>query len=237
MLTRRIIACLDVTAGRVVKGVQVRDLVDAGDPAELAARQPKRALTRSSCSTSRRRTKAAARCSKRCVAPRAALYAVHRRRRNPYARRRLSCLRRRRRQDQHQLRRLRRPELITKSPRASAPRPSSSPSTRAAARGHGAEVFIAGGRKPAGREALEWAREAEQRGAGEILLTSMDADGTRDGFDCELTAAVSEAVEIPVIASGGAGTAKHFSEVFSAAKPTPRLPPASSTSASPTLAR
>ena len=60
----------------------------------------------------------------------------------------------------------------------------------------------------------EWAREAEERGAGEILLTSMDADGTRAGFDCELTAAVSEAVGIPVIASGGAGTVAHFADVF-----------------------
>jgi cyclase len=78
----------------------------------------------------------------------------------------------------------------------------------------GAEVFVSGGRKPTGRDAVEWAREAEQRGAGEILLTSMDADGTREGFDCELTAAVSEAVQIPVIASGGAGNAQHFVDVF-----------------------
>jgi cyclase len=61
---------------------------------------------------------------------------------------------------------------------------------------------------------VEWAREAESRGAGEILLTSMDSDGTRAGFDCELTAAVSEAVQIPVIASGGAGNALHFTQVF-----------------------
>ena len=61
---------------------------------------------------------------------------------------------------------------------------------------------------------VEWAREAERRGAGEILLTSMDADGTRNGFDCELTARVSEAVQIPVIASGGAGSAAHFADVF-----------------------
>jgi cyclase len=81
-----------------------------------------------------------------------------------------------------------------------------------------AEVFVSGGRKPAGRRVIEWAREAEARGAGEILLTSMDADGTRAGFDCELTAAVSEAVEIPVIASGGAGTAAHFAEVFRSGK-------------------
>ena len=77
-----------------------------------------------------------------------------------------------------------------------------------------AEVYASGGRKPTGRGLLAWAREAEQRGAGEILLTSMDADGTRAGFDCELTALVSEAVQIPVIASGGAGTADHFADVL-----------------------
>jgi cyclase len=77
-----------------------------------------------------------------------------------------------------------------------------------------AEVYVNGGRRLAGRKVLDWAREAEQRGAGEILLTSMDADGTRAGFDCALTAAVSEAVQIPVIASGGAGSAAHFAEVF-----------------------
>jgi cyclase len=81
-----------------------------------------------------------------------------------------------------------------------------------------AEVFVSGGRRRTGRQVIEWAREAEARGAGEILLTSMDADGTRAGFDCELTARVSEAVEIPVIASGGAGTAEHFAEVFQAGK-------------------
>jgi cyclase len=81
-----------------------------------------------------------------------------------------------------------------------------------------AEVFVSGGRTRTGRQVIEWAREAEARGAGEILLTSMDADGTRAGFDCELTARVSEAVEIPVIASGGAGTAEHFAEVFQAGK-------------------
>ena len=81
-----------------------------------------------------------------------------------------------------------------------------------------AQVFVQGGRKPTGRRVVEWAREAEQRGAGEILLTSMDSDGTRAGFDCALTAAVSEAVSIPVIASGGAGTVAHFAEVFARGK-------------------
>jgi cyclase len=77
-----------------------------------------------------------------------------------------------------------------------------------------AEVFVSGGRKPTGMKVIEWAIEAEARGAGEILLTSMDMDGVRGGFDCELTRRVSEAVQIPVIASGGAGSAAHFAEVF-----------------------
>lgn len=80
------------------------------------------------------------------------------------------------------------------------------------------EVCSHAGRTPAGREAVAWAREAESRGAGEILLTSIDADGTLQGFDCALTAAVSDAVGIPVIASGGAGSAAHFVEVFTAGR-------------------
>jgi cyclase len=77
-----------------------------------------------------------------------------------------------------------------------------------------AEVFVSGGRKPTGRDAVEWAKEVESRGAGEIMLTSMDRDGTRAGFDCELTAAIVSGVSIPVIASGGAGSVQHFAEVF-----------------------
>jgi cyclase len=76
------------------------------------------------------------------------------------------------------------------------------------------EAYVSGGRKPTGKDAVEWAKEAESRGAGEVLLTSMDRDGTREGFDCELTRAISEAVRIPVIASGGAGNAEHFVQVF-----------------------
>jgi cyclase len=72
------------------------------------------------------------------------------------------------------------------------------------------EVYIHGGRTPTGKDAIEWAREVERLGAGEILLTSMDRDGTRDGYDIELTRAVADAVSIPVIASGGAGRLEHF---------------------------
>jgi len=76
------------------------------------------------------------------------------------------------------------------------------------------EVFVAGGRESTGRDAIQWAREAAECGAGEILLTSMDRDGTQSGFDCQLVRAVAEAVSIPVIASGGAGSARDFLEVF-----------------------
>ena len=76
------------------------------------------------------------------------------------------------------------------------------------------EVFSRSGRTAANRDAVEWARQATEMGAGEILLTSIDRDGTKGGFDCDLTAAVSDAVNIPVIASGGAGTFEHFAEVF-----------------------
>ncbi len=80
------------------------------------------------------------------------------------------------------------------------------------------DVFARSGKVPANRDAVEWAIEAESRGAGEILLTSIDRDGTRSGFDCELTSAVSKAVSIPVIASGGAGTFDHFFDVFTGGK-------------------
>jgi imidazole glycerol-phosphate synthase subunit HisF len=76
--------------------------------------------------------------------------------------------------------------------------------------GDGWEVFVAGGRSPTGRDAVEWARQGVERGAGEILLTSMDRDGTRDGYDLALTRAVAEAVDVPVIASGGAGELDHL---------------------------
>ncbi|MBE6024076.1 MAG: imidazole glycerol phosphate synthase subunit HisF [Cellulosilyticum sp.] len=82
----------------------------------------------------------------------------------------------------------------------------------------GFEVYIHGGRIPTGIDAISWAKEAEQRGAGEILLTSMDCDGTKQGYDLELTRAISEAVHIPVIASGGAGTKAHFLEAFNEGK-------------------
>jgi len=219
MLTKRIIACLDVSAGRVVKGVQFVDLVDAGDPAELAARHAgsgadEIVLLDISATHEGRGTllDTVRRTARRLFIPftvgggvrtiddAAAVFdaGADKVSVNSAA--------------------LRRPGLIGEiGARFGAQAVIVAIDARrcgAQRAADHAEVFIEGGRKPTGRKALDWAREAEQRGAGEILLTSMDADGTRAGFDCELTAAISKAVRIPVIASGGAGNARHFSEVF-----------------------
>lgn len=93
------------------------------------------------------------------------------------------------------------------------------------------EVYVAGGRKNTGIDAVEWATEAAKRGAGEILLTSMDRDGSKDGFDLALTRAVARAVPIPVIASGGVGKLEHFAEGITKVKQMPCWPLRSFTSA------
>ena len=219
MLTRRIIACLDVRAGRVVKGVQFVDIIDAGDPAELAARHAEAGadeivLLDITATHEGRGTllETVKRTAKRLFIPftvgggirtadeAAAVFdaGADKVSVNSAA--------------------IARPELIGEIGSSfGAQAVIVAIDARRAQGGNAvadAEVYIHGGRKPAGRKVLDWAREAEDRGAGEILLTSMDADGTRAGFDCELTARVSEAVQIPVIASGGAGNAEHFADVF-----------------------
>lgn len=218
MLTRRIIACLDVRDGRVVKGVQFVDLVDAGDPAELAARHAaggadELVLLDITATHEGRGTllETVRRTAQRLFVPftvgggirtaeeAAAVFdaGADKVSINSAA--------------------LAQPALIGEiGSRFGAQAVIVAIDARRVpgAPAEQAEVFVAGGRKPTGRRAVEWAREAESRGAGEILLTSMDADGTRAGFDCELTAAVSQGVQIPVIASGGAGNAQHFTQVF-----------------------
>ena len=247
MLTKRIIACLDVSAGRVVKGVQFLDLVDAGSPPELAARhaeagadeivllditathEGRGTLIATVRETARRlfvpftvgggiRTadEAAAvfdagadkiSINSAALADPALIGQIGRRFGAQAvivaidARRVASSI--------SDARRVAHP--LATAHRATNLAPDAARFRHPAA---AAEVYASGGRKATGRKLLDWAREAEQRGAGEILLTSMDADGTRAGFDCELTALVSEAVQIPVIASGGAGTADHFADVL-----------------------
>ena len=215
MLSKRIIACLDVRDGSVVKGVNFEGLRTAGDPAELARRynaegidelvilditatlEARRALADTIRAVARElfiplavgggiRTEADAAAAVDAGADKVSL--------NTAA--------------------LATPALIT----TLAERYGSQAvvvAVDAKRDGNRFAVFARSGKSAADRDAVEWAREAESRGAGEILLTSIDRDGTKTGFDCELTAAVSSAVSIPVIASGGAGTFDHFVEVFS----------------------
>jgi cyclase len=214
VLTKRIIACLDVDGGRVVKGVQFKNLRDAGDPAECAAAHARNGadeivLLDITATSGNRRTlldvvRGTARSlfvpftvggGVRQIEDAAAIFnagadkiAI-----NSAA--------------------VRDPALIG----AIAARFGSQAvvvSIDARKVNGGFEVFTAGGRTPTGRDAIRWAREAAACGAGEILLTSMDRDGTQSGFDCQLVRAVAEAVSIPVIASGGAGSPLDFIEVF-----------------------
>jgi cyclase len=187
MLAKRIIPCLDVTAGRVVKGINFASLRDAGDPVEIARRvaeqvfipltvgggvrkvedvrrllnagADKISINTSAVQSPQLVADASGRFGSQCI-----VVAVDARRR-----------------------------------RADDP-------------AQGWEVYTHGGRTPTGLDAVEWTRRVAELGAGEILLTSMDRDGTRQGFDLELTRAVSDAVPVPVIASGGVGTLQHLAD-------------------------
>ena len=218
MLARRLIPCLDVERGRVVKGVNFVALRDAGDPVECAARYDAEGadelvfldITASSddrpivIDMVRRvadtvflpftvgggvRSVADADVLLRAGADKVAV--------NTAA--------------------VQSPDLLT----ALAERFGSQAvvlaiDARRRASGEGWEVYVRGGRTPTGRDAVAWAEEGVAKGAGEILLTSMDRDGTRDGYDVPLTRAVSDAVGVPVIASGGAGTVEHMAEALDA---------------------
>ena len=188
MLTKRIIACLDVNAGRVVKGVQFMNLRDAGDPAELAAavRRTARQLFIPFTVGGGIRSLLDAAAVIEAGADKVSLNSAA----------------------------LATPELISV---IAAQFGSQAVIVAIDARrtADGAyHAYTRGGRCNSSRDAIAWAKECESRGAGEILLTSMDRDGTATGFECELTRKVATAVQIPVIASGGAGGAQHFVEVF-----------------------
>ena len=220
-LTRRIIACLDVDEGRVVKGVKFQELRDAGDPAELArthaaAGADEIVLLDITATSGERQTliETVKRTARQLFIPFTVGGGI------------------RTLQDAAKVFDAGADKVSINSAAIAGPELISDIANRFGSqavvvaidgkRGQQpaatAEVYVMGGRKATGRKVIEWAQEAEQRGAGEILLTSMDRDGTGIGFDCELTAAVASAVSIPVIASGGAGNVQHFQEVFSAGK-------------------
>src|SRR5215469_9042657 len=205
MLTKRIIACLDVDAGRVVKGTQFLDLRDAGDPAELArahssAGADEVVLLDITATHEQRGTlvDTVRRTAKELFVPFTVGGGV----------RSLA--------DAASLFDAGADKVSINSAAIAAPGLITCIAQRfgsqavivaidAKQNGPSFEAWISGGRVPTGRDAVQWAKEAEERGAGEILLTSMDRDGTGQGFDCTLTNAVARAVNIPVIASGGAG--------------------------------
>ena len=220
-LAKRIIACLDVDAGRVVKGIQFQQLRDAGDPAELAvahaaAGADEIVLLDITATSDHRKTlvETVRRAAKDLFVPFTVGGGI------------------RTLEDAAKIFDAGADKVSINSAAIANPALIGEIAGRFgsqaviiaidARRGtnpaEAAEVYVSGGRTATRKRALQWAREAEERGAGEILLTSMDRDGTGAGFDCELTSAVTSSVSIPVIASGGAGNAHHFVEVFSAGR-------------------
>jgi cyclase len=215
MLTKRIIACLDVNGGRVVKGVQFVNLRDAGDPAELAethsdAGADEIVLLDISATAEKRSTllDTVKRTAPRLFIPFTVGGGI--RSLNDAS----SVFDAGADKVSINSAALLDPALITCiAERFGSQAVIVAIDAKRAVDGH-YEAFAKGGRTPTGRDACEWAQEAEARGAGEILLTSMDRDGTGSGFDCDLTRRVSDSVRIPVIASGGAGSIEHFISVF-----------------------
>jgi cyclase len=214
VLTKRIIACLDMDGGRVVKGVRFKDLRDAGDPAECARAHARDGadeivlLDITATSGNRRTMLDAIRATARSLFVPFTVGGGIRQLEDAAAVFDAGA-------DKITINSaaVRGPALIGKI----AGRFGSQAVVVAidARKMDGMfEVFVAGGREPTGRDAIQWAQEAAACGAGEILLTSMDRDGTQSGFDCQLVRAVAEAVSIPVIASGGAGATRDFIDVF-----------------------
>ncbi|RPH62216.1 MAG: imidazole glycerol phosphate synthase subunit HisF [Acidobacteria bacterium] len=214
MLSKRVIACLDVRDGQVVKGIQFEGLRHAGDPAELAARYNREGIDEVvildiTATLEKRRTMAAtvSAVARQIFIPLTVGGGI-RSEEDAAAAVEAGA-------DKVSINTaaLQNPSLLT----LLADRYGSQAvivAIDAKRDGRGFGVFSHSGTRETGRDAVEWAREATDRGAGEILLTSIDRDGTRQGFHCEMTAAVSDAVPIPVIASGGAGGIDDFVKVF-----------------------
>jgi len=233
MLAKRVIPCLDVKAGRVVKGVRFVDLRDAGDPVEAALAydaQGADELVFLDITASHENRKimldVVARTAEGIYMPltvgggirgiddvRALLRAgADKVSLNTAALERPALIREAAERFGSQC-------IVVAIDARRQGAEAGAPSAAARGEGRGAagaapvwQVYTHGGRRPAGRDAVEWARQAASLGAGEILLTSMDRDGTKDGYDLELTRAVARAVDVPVIASGGAGSLEHLYE-------------------------
>jgi cyclase len=217
MVLKRVIPCLDVDKGRVVKGTNFVDIRDAGDPVELASRYQDEGadeIVFLDITASHERRDTAADLARRCadeifipftigggVRSVADAQAVLDAGSDKVSVNSAAVAR---------------PELISELAEVFGAQcvvlaiDARRREVSTGAPDQGYEVLVQGGRAETGREAVDWAREGAERGAGEILLTSMDRDGTEDGYELELTRRVAEAVEIPVIASGGAGTLDHL---------------------------
>jgi imidazole glycerol-phosphate synthase subunit HisF len=216
VLTRRIIPCLDVKEGRVVKGVRFEELRDAGDPVEQAraygrAGADELCFLDISASLEKRGTLVALveRVARELDIPFAVGGGVR------TAADAEALLLAGADKVSMNTAALAEPSLVTAVARLTGSQ-SAMIAIDARRAGRAYEVYSHGGTRPTGRDAVEWAREAVDRGAGEILLTSIDRDGTGDGFELELTGAIAHAVPVPVIASGGAGAPSHFADAFAA---------------------
>jgi len=220
MLAKRVIPCLDVKEGRVVKGINFVQLRDAGDPVELAKvydQQGADELVFLDISATNEGRKTMIDVVERTAATIAIPFTVGGGIRTVEDMK--AILRAGADKISINSKAVEEPELIGKGAEKFGNQCIVvAIDARFNEEWQDYEVVIHGGRTPTGKKVVDWAKEVEQRGAGEILLTSMDQDGTKAGFDIRLTRAVSEAVQIPVIASGGGGNAEHFYEAYTEGK-------------------
>jgi cyclase len=216
MLLRRVIPCLDVDKGRVVKGVEFLNLRDAGDPVELAVRYQDEGadeIVFLDITASHERRETVAELARRCADDVFIPFTIGGGVRS--AEDAQAVLDAGADKVSVNSAAVARPELLAEMAAVFGAQcvVLAIDARREADGSYG--VYVEGGRRAVGRDAVEWAREGVERGAGEILLTSMDRDGTEDGYELELTRAVADAVDVPVIASGGAGTLDHLVDAVS----------------------
>jgi imidazole glycerol-phosphate synthase subunit HisF len=216
MLLRRVIPCLDVDKGRVVKGVEFLHLRDAGDPVELAVRYQEEGadeIVFLDITASHEKRETVAALARRCADDLFIPFTIGGGVRS--AADAQAVLDAGAEKVSVNSAAVARPELIGQLAETFGAQ-CVVLAIDARREEAGYVVYVNGGRTPVGRDAVKWAREGVERGAGEILLTSMDRDGTEDGYELELTRAVADAVEVPVIASGGAGRLEHLVEAVEA---------------------